>query len=154
MPGTFQRSCGLKWPAVRCGNQAQCILARCGLPEIGSPALFSGFCRDVRAFAHTKLECGARASGGGVTLAALNLPLVPGLAFFNAVCADGFQGSVLTCGQGHAKTVGVKGTGFVKTFCYVCWRVTFTLNTKAPDGLKCRNFSHVYPLASTVQESR
>ena len=154
MPGTFQRFCGLKWPAVRCGNQAQCILARCGLPEISSPAFFSGFCCDVRAFAHTKLECGTRASGGGVTLAALNLPLVPRLAVVNAVCSDSFQGAVFACGQGHAKTVGVKGTGFVKTFCYVCWRVAFALDTKAPYGLKCRNFSHVYPFACTVQESR
>ena len=154
MPGTFQRFCGLKWPAVRCGNQAQYILARCGLPEISSSALFSRFCRDVRAFAKAKREGRTRASGGSVTLAALNLALAPGLAFFKAKCSDSFQGSVLTCGQGHAKTVGIKWAGFVKTFCYVCWRVTFTLNTKAPDGLKCRNFSHVYPFASTVQESR
>lgn len=154
MPGTFQRFCGLNWPAVRCGNQAQCILARCGLPEISSPALFSGFCRDVRAFAQAKREGRARASGGGVTLAALNLSLVPGLAFFKAVCSDSFQGSVLTCGQGHAKTVGIKWAGFVKTFCYACWRVSFTLNTKAPDSLKCRKFSHVYPFDCTVQESR
>ena len=87
-------------------------------------------------------------------MAALNLHLVPGLAFFNAVCADSFQGAVFACGQGHAKTVGIKWAGFVKTFCYACWRVTFTLNTKAPYGLKCGKFFHAYPLACTVQESR
>ena len=146
MPGTFQRFCGLKWPAVRCGNQAQCILARCGLPEISSPALFSGFCRDVRAFAHTKLKGRARASGGGVTLAALNLSLVPGLAFFNAVCADSFQGAVLPCGQGHAQAVGVKGAGGILSFGHICGNATLTLQAELANSFERGKFFHGYIL--------
>ena len=146
MPGTFQRSCGLNWPAVRCGNQAQCILARCGLPEIGSPAFLSRSCRDIRAFAHAKREGGARASGGGVTLAALNLPLVPGLAFFNAVCADSFQGAVLPCGQGHTHAVGAKGAGGVLAFGHVCGNSTLTLQAELADSFERGKFFHGYIL--------
>ena len=146
MPGTFQRSCGLKWPAVRCGNQAQYILARCGLSEIGSPAFFSGFCRDVRAFAQAKREDGTRASGGGVTLAALNLPLVPGLAFFNAVCADSFQGAVLPCGQGHTHAVGVKGAGGILAFGHVCGNSTLTLQAELANSFERGKLFHGYIL--------
>lgn len=142
MPGTFQRSCGLKWPAVRCGNQAQCILARCGLPEIGSPAFLSRFCRDVRAFAHTKLKGGARASGGGVTLAALNLALAPGLAFFKAKCSDSFQGAVFACGQGHAQAVGVKGAGGVLAFGHVCGNSTLTLQAELANSFERGKLFH------------
>ena len=146
MPGTFQRFCGLKWPAVRCGNQAQCILARCGLPEIGSPALFSGFCRDVRAFAKAKREGGARASGGGVTLAALNLALAPGLAFFKAKCSDSFQGAVLPCGQGQAQAVGVKGACGILAFGHVCGNAALTLQAELANSFKCGKFFHGYIL--------
>ena len=84
-------------------------------------------------------------------MAVVNLPLVPGLAFFNAVCADSFQGAVLPCGQGHAQAVGVKGTGGVLAFGHVCGNAALTLQAELANSFKCGKFFHgIYPYAASA----